>query len=662
MAKEYVRHASLVYDLKLISLTLLKIIYPQDRVLDFITILTPFRRPIVIGFHVLIFALSSYLAFYIRFDGDIPASEVAVFLRYLPILMAIRIIFLFSFTLDQGLWRYVSVKDVLNITGATTLGTLGFLFIVRTVLGDATYPRSVYVIDWFLNVFMLGSIRLFRRLHEKRTARKMFKKRVVVIGAGSAAEMLLREVDSSPYYPYEVIGLIDDNPVKKGLMIRNVKILGSRKDLSEIVEEEKPDEFLIAIPSATRNDFTEILEELRQYGLPIKTMPSLWSILSGRGSFNTLRAVEPEDILFRAPALNGSLDLTDLIKGKTVMVTGAGGSIGSELCRQIASFGPERLVLFERHEENLYKIDKGLRGIFTNPPFLITTVIGDILDETKVDEMMRTYRPHLVFHAAAYKHVPLMESNPYEAFRTNVAGTRVVAEKASLYGVERFVLISTDKAVGPVNVMGMTKRIAEEITQYLANGRKEEKTKFITVRFGNVLESSGSVVPLFKEQISRGGPVTVTHPEITRYFMTIGEAVRLVLQSAAIGNGGDVLVLDMGEPVKILELAKRMISLYGYKPGIDIDIIFTGLRPGEKLDEELFNPYESVKKTSHTKINLADSNGRPRINVLELLDSMEQMGFSREDGRMKETLGQLIQSFSAPMKPYAQAPDAALQE
>jgi FlaA1/EpsC-like NDP-sugar epimerase len=270
--------------------------------------------------------------------------------------------------------------------------------------------------------------------------------------------------------------------------------------------------------------------------------------------------------------------------------------------------------------------------------------------------MMRTYRPHLVFHAAAYKHVPLMESNPYEAFKTNVEGTRVVAEKASQYGVERFVLISTDKAVAPVNVMGMTKKIAEEIIQHLASGERERKTRFITVRFGNVLESSGSVVPLFKEQIARGGPVTVTHPEITRYFMTIGEAVRLVLQSAALGSGGEVLVLDMGNPVKILELAKRMIDLYGYKPGIDVDIIFTGLRPGEKLDEELFNPYESIKKTTHTKINIADSNGLSRINVLELLDGMEQMGLPREDGNMKEMLGQLIQSFSAPMKPYAQPP------
>jgi FlaA1/EpsC-like NDP-sugar epimerase/lipopolysaccharide/colanic/teichoic acid biosynthesis glycosyltransferase len=655
MAKEYVRHASLGYDLKLISLTLLKIIYPHDRVLDFITVLTPFRRPIVIGIHILIFALASYLAFFIRFDGKIPNSEFAAFLRYLPILVAIRIIFLFTFALDQGLWRFVSVKDVLNISGATTLGTLVFFFIVRTVFGDEGYPRSVYVMDWFLNVFMLGSIRLFRRLHEKRHGRKMFKKRVLVIGAGSAAEMLLREVDSSPYYPYEVIGLIDDNPLKKGLMIRNVKILGDRKALSEIVDEEKPDEFLIAIPSASRSEFSVILEELRQYALPIKTMPSLWSILSGRGSFNTLRAVEPEDILFRAPALNGSVDLTDLIRGKTIMVTGAGGSIGSELCRQIAGFGPERLVLYERHEENLYKIDKALRGIFTNPPSIITPVIGDILDEVKVDEMMRTYRPQLVFHAAAYKHVPLMENNPCEAFRTNVEGTRVVAEKASQYGVQRFVLISTDKAVAPVNVMGMTKKIAEEIIQHLAHGGREGGTRFITVRFGNVLESSGSVVPLFKEQIARGGPVTVTHPEITRYFMTIGEAVRLVLQSAALGRGGDVLVLDMGNPVKILELAKRMIDLYGYKPGIDVDIIFTGLRPGEKLDEELFNPYESVTKTSHTKINLADSNGSFRTNVLELLDGMEQMGFPREDGSMKEMLGQLIQSFSAPMLPRRQA-------
>jgi FlaA1/EpsC-like NDP-sugar epimerase/lipopolysaccharide/colanic/teichoic acid biosynthesis glycosyltransferase len=649
MAKEYVRKASVLHDLKLILLTILKLVYPHDAVTTLIEAFTPYRRPIVIGTQILIFVLSSYLAFLIRFDADIPASELRVFLKYLPVLIIIRVLMLLAFSLGKGLWRYVSTKDLANIILATSLGSLMFVFIIKVFFDNASYPRSVYVVDWFLNVFLLSSIRLFRRLHDKRNGRKVFKKRVIIIGAGDGAEMLLRDVDFSPYYPYEVIGLIDESPSMKGLRIRNFPILGSRGELPDIVEKERPDEFIIAIPSASRPEFTNLLEELRQYGLPIKTMPSLWSILSGRGSLNSLRAIEPEDILFRAPALNGSIDLRDLIEGKRVLVTGAGGSIGSELSRQIAGFNPERLILYERHEENLYNIGKSLRS--PSHSSRITPVIGDILDEKRMNDVMGKYRPQVIFHAAAYKHVPMMENNPYEAVRTNVYGTKIVAEKAIEFGAERFVLISTDKAVNPVNVMGMTKKIAEEVVIYLASGPASNGTQFMTVRFGNVLESSGSVVPLFKDQISRGGPVTVTHPEMTRFFMTISEAVRLVLQAAAIGKGGEVFVLEMGKAVKILDLAKRMISLYGYKPGVDIEIVFSGLRPGEKLNEELFNSYETVKETSHDKINMADLNGRARRNVLKLINSMEKSGFWENMADTKGALKILLQVFSEEQPP-----------
>ena len=651
MAKEYVRKASVLHDLKLILLTVLKLVYPHDEVTILIETVTPYRKPIVTGTQILIFALSSYLAFLVRFDANIPVSELRVFLKYLPVLLIIRVLMLFAFSLGQGLWRYVSVKDLVNIILATTLGSLLFVFILKVFFDNASYPRSVYVVDWFLNVFLLSSIRLFRRLHDKRNGRKVFKKRVIIIGAGDGAEMLLRDVDYSPYYPYEVIGLIDDSPAMKGLRIRNFPILGSRSELPDIVNRERPDEFIIATPSASRLEFTNLLEELRQYGLPIKTMPSLWSILSGRGSFNSLRAIEPEDILFRAPALNGSIDLRELIEGKRVLVTGAGGSIGSELSRQIAGFKPERLILYERHEENLYNIEKSLHSSSLSSPSPITPVIGDILDEKRMNEVMGKYHPQVIFHAAAYKHVPMMENNPYEAVRTNVYGTKIVAEKAIEFGAERFVLISTDKAVNPVNVMGMTKKIAEEIVIYLAGGPASNGTQFMTVRFGNVLESSGSVVPLFKDQISRGGPVTVTHPEMTRFFMTISEAVRLVLQAAAIGKGGEVFVLDMGKAVRILDLAKRMISLYGYKPGVDIEIIFSGLRPGEKLNEELFNSYETVKETSHDKINMADLNGRARRNVLKLINSMETSGFWENMADTKRALKILLQVFSEEQSP-----------
>jgi FlaA1/EpsC-like NDP-sugar epimerase/lipopolysaccharide/colanic/teichoic acid biosynthesis glycosyltransferase len=624
LAREYGRKASAFYDLKLIILTIFSVLYPKENIGNLIEKITPYRKPIVVGIQILIFAISNYFAFSVRFDGVIPLREYDLFLRYLPVLLLLRILFLFVFSLDTGLWRYASVRDLGNITAATSSGSVIFVVFVRHVMGIMAYPRSVFVIDWFVNIFLLGSVRMIRRLHEKEVDAGLSKRRIIIIGAGDAAEMLLRDIDHSALYSYMVVGLIDDNPSKRGLKIRNVPILGTRKEVAEVVERERPDEFLIAIPTASREEFEGIVKDLRQYALPIKSVPSFWSILSGRDSLTSIRVIEPEDILFRAPACEGTGDLKNFFEGRSVLVTGAGGSIGSEICRQIVSFNPGNLVLFERHEENLYKIDLELRSLAGDPP-RVTSVIGDILDERRLDEVMGRFRPEIVLHAAAYKHVPLMEGNPYEAFKTNVLGTRMIAEKAGQFGVKRFVLISTDKAVNPVNVMGTTKKIAEEVVRHFSEeGKKTDvlrmggpegekfttaqfstSTKFITVRFGNVLESSGSVVPLFREQIRRGGPVTVTHPEMTRYFMTIPEAVQLVLQAATMGDGGEVFVLDMGTPVRILDLAQRMISLYGYRTGVDIDISFIGLRPGEKLYEELFNRDELIEKTRNPKINMA---------------------------------------------------------
>ncbi len=627
LSKEYGRRASIFYDAKLVVLTMFSVLYPKENILVLIDRMTPYRKLVVVGIQIFIFALSNYLAFFVRFDGVIPLREYSLFLRYLPVLLLLRIFFLFVFSLDTGLWRYASVRDLGNITGATSSGSVIFLVFVRHVMGITAYPRSIFIIDWFMNIFLLGSVRMLRRLHEKEIGNGVYNRKVIIIGAGDAAEMLLRDIDHSSSYSYKVVGFIDDNPAKKGLKIRNVPILGTRRDVAEVVERERPDEFIIAIPTASREEFQSIVKDLRQYALPIKTVPSFWSILSGRDSLTSIKIIEPEDILFRAPACEGIGDLKSLLEGRAVMVTGAGGSIGSELCRQIVGFKPGNLILFERHEENLYKIDLELRSHPCDPSS-ITSVIGDILDERRLDEVMGKFRPEIVLHAAAYKHVPLMEGNPYEAFKTNVLGTRMVAEKARQFGVKRFLLISTDKAVNPVNVMGMTKKIAEDIVRHYSEGGKmgggsgmgsseseevttsqpfslSSSTKFIAVRFGNVLESSGSVVPLFREQIKRGGPVTVTHSDMTRYFMTIPEAVNLVLQAATISNGGEVFVLDMGTPVKILDLAQRMISLYGYRAGIDIDISFIGLRPGEKLYEELFNLDETVETTSHPKINKA---------------------------------------------------------
>lgn len=616
LAKEYGRNASAPYDLKLILLTIFSVVYPKENIVNLIEKITPYRKPIVVGLQLLIFALSNYLAFFVRFEGVIPYREYHIFLAYLPMLLLLRILFLFVFSLDTGLWRYASVRDLGNIIGATSSGSVIFLVIVRHMLEITAYPRSIFILDWFMNIFFLGSVRMFRRLHEKEIGNGVSKRRIIIIGAGDAAEMLLRDIDHSSFYSYQVVGLIDDNPTKKGLKIRNIPILGTRKDVAAAVEKERPDEFLIAIPTASREEFQDIVKDLRRYALPIKTVPSFWSILSGRDTLTSIKMIQPEDILFRAPACEGTGDLKSFFEGRSVMVTGGGGSIGSEICRQIAGFNPGSLIIFERHEENLYKIDLELRSL-AGGEGKVVSVIGDILDERRLEEVLGRYKPEIVLHAAAYKHVPLMEGNPCEAFKANVTGTRMVAEKAGQFGVKRFVLISTDKAVNPVNVMGMTKKIAEEVVKYLSltfGG----STRFITVRFGNVLESSGSVVPLFREQIKRGGPVTVTHPDMVRYFMTIPEAVHLVLQAATMSNGGEVFVLDMGTPVKILDLAQRMINLHGYRAGADIDISFIGLRPGEKLFEELFNSDELIEKTSHPKINKAVSRVDADQGIVEL--------------------------------------------
>ncbi|MFQ5329627.1 MAG: polysaccharide biosynthesis protein [Thermodesulfobacteriota bacterium] len=630
-AKGYVKRTSLHYDMELILLTFIHLIYPYKAVIRIVEALLPYRRVIVVAAELAVCVISIFLAFYVRFDGAIPSERLKLLLHYLPLLILLRALFLFAFSLDRGVWQYASVKDLFNIAAAVTLGTLSFALIVRYFFGEFGYPRTTYILDWLFNIFLLGGIRLLWRLHRERGIELGTKKRVIVIGAGNAADMLLRDLESGPYH---VLGLIDDNLRKKKLKIRGIPIIGTRKELPAIVEREEPDEFLVAMPSVAPAVMQEVVKELRNYGLPVKMLPGLMGILSGKSSLEQVKMVEPEDVLFRPPAHEEHVEIKGFIKGKRVMITGAGGSIGSELSRQVAALNPDTIILFERHEESLFNLDMGLAKGHNSH---IIPIIGDILNVERVREVMERYRPQVVFHAAAYKHVPLMEGNPYEAFSTNVVGSRIMAEAAGEFGVERFVLISTDKAVNAVNVMGRTKRVAEELIRHIAK-EESHSTRYIIVRFGNVLGSSGSVVPIFKEQIKRGGPVTVTHPEMTRFFMTIPEAVALVLQSASMGSGGEVFVLDMGEPVKIFDLARRMISLYGLKVGKDIDIKVTGLRPGEKLFEELFNEDEVTEKTAHPKINRAIPNGRVNHHIAEFLSTPPP---SRGVGDVNEMLERL---------------------
>ena len=617
LAKEYIKKASLWFDFKLILKTILKLIYPAKTINKIIENLGSYRTVLVVFIQILLLALSNYLAFFLRFDGQVSKKEMILFFKFLPILLIIRGIFLFLFGLHKGLWRYTSIQDVLNIFYSIGLSSLTFVTTIRYVFKNYAYPRSVYAIDAFLSVLFLTGIRFIRKIHTLLEGSGFYKKKLLIMGAGDAAELLLREIEHSPHYPYEVVGLIDDDPQKRGIKIRGVKVLGTRKELDKIIDKTDPDEIVIAIPSASAETLQSIVNDLRQYGRPLKIMPKVWQILSGNGLLSQVKQVEAEDLLFRPPVYNNCDELKDFYKDKKILITGAGGSIGSELSRQIAKFNPKVLILFEKHEENLYKIDLELKNAFKN--LKIYSIIGDIKDSEKIKSVMENFLPDIVFHAAAYKHVPLMEENPTEAFKNNVIGTKIIAEAAREYNVEKFIFISTDKAVNPINVMGITKKIGELMMLELS---KNSKTKYIIVRFGNVLDSSGSVVPLFREQIKRGGPVTVTHPEVTRYFMAISEAVHLVLQAAKMGNGGEIFVLDMGEPVKILELAKRMISLYGYVPGKDIEIIFTGLRQGEKLHEELFNHDERIERTIHPKILRAVPNDT-QLHILEKLSFID---------------------------------------
>lgn len=623
LSKEYVNKASIIFDVKLILVTLLMIFYPGELIERLVGLITPKRRAIVLSAEILAFGLANYLAFFVRFDWNIPDGEMALFFKYLPVVILVRLSLSLVFSTYKGFWKYTSTRDVFKLAGTLATGTFIILIAIRYIAGEMAYPKSIYIIDWFFNMTLLMGLRFLCQFHNKVIATDITcKSRVIIIGSGNGAEMLVRDIHQNRTYPFHVVGLVDDNPCKNGLLLRGVPVLGTRHELDEIINKEEPDEFLVAIPSLSPERLDDILKHLRTYGLPIKVMPGMRDLLVGKQSIDELNAIMPEDVLFRCPTLDeDNTDLKLFFKGKKIMITGAGGSIGSELATQVAGFDPASLILFERHEEGLYKIDLKLRDRPYDLSSNLVSVIGDVLDRERVDEIMARFQPQIIFHAAAYKHVPLMEANPNEAFRTNVLGTKTIVESARRHGVEKFVLISTDKAVNPVNVMGKTKKLAERVVRAFAR-EADCSLKCVIVRFGNVLGSSGSVVPLFRRQIKNGGPVTVTHPDIIRYFMTIPEAVKLTLHTSLMGEGGETFVLDMGEPIIILDLAKRMIELNGYKPGKDMEIVFTGLRPGEKMYEELFNKEEETHKTIHPKIRKAIQVGDSYGNLHGLLQGL----------------------------------------
>ena len=545
-----------------------------------------------------------YLAYWLRFNTDIPAASFNNMLNAMLWVVPLQTgIFLLA-KMYRGIWRYASVADLQRIAAAVALSTLTIaLVLLMLPRQEPPVPRSVILLDPILLILILGGSRLAYRVWKERRLRNVLSspgRPVVILGAGDAAADLLKNLTRAG--DWRVLGLLDDNPAKRGRQIQGVNVLGAIEDLVGLAPVLGVERAIIAMPSVSHQSRRRALEICRRAGVEALTVPSYQDLMSGKVTVSQVRNIELDDLLGRDPVLLDESKLQAWIRGRSVMVTGAGGSIGSELCRQIARFEPNQLVLFENNEFALYRMEQEFAEHY--PGIGLHCVIGDVKNAPRLAEALAKHRPEIVFHAAAYKHVPLMEQdNAWEAIQNNVLGTWRVAEAAIAHGVEKFVMVSTDKAVNPTNVMGASKRLAEIVCQGL---QAKDSTRFVIVRFGNVLGSTGSVIPKFREQIARGGPLTVTHPEITRYFMSIPEAAQLVLQAGLMGAGGEIFVLDMGEPVKIVDLARELIRLSGYGAS-DIGIEFIGLRPGEKLYEELLADDELTLATPHPKLRIAKS-------------------------------------------------------
>ena len=607
------------------------------------------HRVLVVASQLALVVLSNYLAFWLRFDGSIPATELAVCLQTIGLLLAIRAAAFVPFRLYAGLWQYTGVPELCNIVLAVASSTTVFYLAVNA-LGKTDYSRSIVFIDSMLLVSFLSGIRLSKRV-SRRLRRTKGHKRVLIFGAGDAGEMIVRDMHNRPG-EYEPLGLVDDDAAKVGQHIHGVPVLGGRRDLGAIIARTQPHELLVAMPGADSETVRSVVEILQPFKVPVTTLPSVRDILDGRVSVNQIRDLTIEDLLPRA-AIDLSVEpVRQLITGSRVLVTGAGGSIGSELCRQIAALEPASLVLFERYENSLYTITNDLLDRFG--PVAIRSVIGDVTDAKRVNQVLEEYRPQVIFHAAAHKHVPLMEHNPCEAVKNNIVGTATIARAAARWGVERFIMISTDKAVNPTSIMGATKRVGELILQVMST---RSATRFATVRFGNVLGSNGSVIPRFLEQIRAGGPVTVTHPEIRRYFMLIPEAVQLVLHAAALGEPGTVYVLEMGDQIKLVDMARNVIRLAGFVPDEEIPMTFVGLRPGEKLFEELVGAGETAEPSPVQKIMRIRDASRCDPQTLESqINRLVGAAIHGDRTGVVQQLRVMIPSFEPPDAPATPAP------
>ena len=604
-------------------------------------------RVVLIAFlDALLINLAGLGALLLRFEFTIPAQYKQ---NYISMALAVTITMLVTYWLSnlyKSLWRYASVDELMSIVLANGAG--GIAVFLAFYLTGTSMPRSFFILLTILSTIFSGMVRFayryLRHIRKIDSAGFSGKKRILIVGAGEAGVLVAREMQTSHLADFYPVCFVDDDPQKQHLKIHGIMVMGFINDILRITKKEKIDEIIIAIPTMTSDEKKRVLSICKQTSCKLMLLPGVYDLIDGKVSVSSLRYVAVEDLLGRKPVNVDIDEMCDYIEGKTVLVTGGAGSIGSELCRQIAKYRPEKLIITEINENSSYELQRELERNF--PDLKLFMHIASMRDRRRMEEIFKSYRPHKVFHAAAHKHVPLMESNPVEAVKNNVFGTLNMVELAHEYGVKKFVMISTDKAVNPTNVMGATKRIAEKIIQAK---NKESETDFVAVRFGNVLGSSGSVIPIFKKQIAHMGPVTLTHKDIIRYFMTIPEAVSLVLQAGSMAKGGEIFVLDMGEPVRIYDLAKDLIRLSGYEPGKDIMIEVTGLRPGEKLYEELLMDEEGIEKTDNKKIYIGKANHVIMADLMPNLNALRKIANSENEDMIHAALMDLVETYKRAM-------------
>ncbi|NLJ98224.1 MAG: polysaccharide biosynthesis protein [Tissierellia bacterium] len=594
---------------------------------------------------VMCIVMAYALALYLRFDGKIESRYLYTLVDNIAVIIVIKLLIFYAFNLYRSLWKYASVDEMIEVVGASVIANL--LVMIYMSYSKADLPRSIYVMVPLIDMALIGgsrfTYRIFKRVGFGALNGESDEKRVLIVGAGEAGAMVIKELRNHKTLNSRPVAIVDDNPSKKRQHINGVPVLGNRKDIKKICEKKNIDEIIISIPSANRKDLKDIVNQCKKTKCKTKIVPGYYELIDGKVNVTKIRDVEIEDLLGREEVKLNMEKICHYIEGKKVLITGGGGSIGSELCRQVVRFNPKELIILDIYENNAYDIQNELLREYRN--LNLKVIIASVRDRQRLEEIFSKEDIDVVFHAAAHKHVPLMEENPKEAIKNNVFGTWNLVKVVDQYQVDKFVLISTDKAVNPTNVMGATKRVAEMIIQ---TANRNSNTEYVAVRFGNVLGSNGSVIPLFKHQIKAGGPVTVTHPEVIRYFMTIPEACQLVLQAGGMAKGGEIFILDMGEPVKIIDLAKDLIRLSGFEPGKDIAIEITGLRPGEKLYEELLLNKEESVTTDHQKIYIEKplfyDYRKMKHNLCRLKETIDYA----DEHMIKEVLAEIVPTY----KPY----------